>query len=62
MLNSIFTALKVIATVIVVVAILIASFYTAYVILVIVVVAIVGSLAYLYFSRDKVVDWFDMDE
>lgn len=55
---------KTILVVVVVGAVLVASFYSAYILTAVVVLGGVGLIAYLFFSRDpdKNIDWFDFKD
>lgn len=58
-------ALAVIKTLMIMViagAVIVASFYAAYLLLFLVVLAVVGSCAYIYFSWDDIVQWYESDD
>jgi len=40
----------------------VASFYVGYLLLVLVTLLIIVGIAYLFFNRDKVVEWFNSDD
>ena len=62
MLHQLSVAIKTLLTVIVAGAVVIAAFYIAWVLLILVFLLLVGGLAWLFYNREEVIDWFDYED
>ncbi|MDH5256679.1 MAG: hypothetical protein OEX07_01685 [Gammaproteobacteria bacterium] len=61
-MKALLTIVKTLLTVTVAGAVVIASFYFAYLLLFLLVMLVVGILAYAYFNRAEVINWFDIED
>jgi hypothetical protein len=62
MWDKVVAAIKTVAVMVVAGGLLIASFYAAYLFIFVAIMAIVGSIAYVAFNWDRVVDWYESED